>query len=382
MARILLAPFLAGSAAALHTLGHASASDVHDNVQADQNTLWRHTDPNSNSSWKLYEKYNMPNAWKLMRLFRGKEEIPRGDNEVMPVGKEYFGERLQMFSASSKCNFRLLRAVTPSEGYVVADVKKPNLLPFPVPVNASGRTDTAVIVVPGSGGEQVAWESEGTDFAVWLNSMGISAFVLKHRVPDVAWGDVPSVMDLQRAVTLVKYAAPTLGINASRVGVIVSSHAAAMALRASSAIKRLYDKIDKADGKASFRPDFLVMLSPGLPWEFYMPTRVQSYVFNKTLLPPMMIAASEEDACVPSDTMLDQWNLLPTSRTELHLYPRGKHSPGLCLRGTMEAAMSVEACRWVDRMKEFVERHVWGTAQDAALERYAALRKLLLPRQV
>src|SRR5579863_1994250 len=43
-------------------------------------------------------------------------------------------------------------------------------------------TGTAIIVAPGGGHQQLVWGSEGTDIAKWLNSIGVSAFILKYRL--------------------------------------------------------------------------------------------------------------------------------------------------------------------------------------------------------
>lgn len=56
----------------------------------------------------------------------------------------------------------------------IQNVTVPTLTPFLVP-NAS----SAVIVAPGGAYKILAFNREGTDIASWLNSIGVSAFVLK-----------------------------------------------------------------------------------------------------------------------------------------------------------------------------------------------------------
>jgi len=64
---------------------------------------------------------------------------------------------------------------------------------------------------------------EGYDIAAWLNSIGVSAFVLKYRVPARSWlpfGGAP-LMDAQRAMGLVRQMAASgkvPGLNASKIG--------------------------------------------------------------------------------------------------------------------------------------------------------------------
>ena len=69
------------------------------------------------------------------------------------------------------------------------------------------RTDKAVIIFPGGGYEFLAYDWEGTDFAKALNAKGISAFVLKYRLPtssSIIDPKLAPLQDAQRAIRLVK----------------------------------------------------------------------------------------------------------------------------------------------------------------------------------
>src|SRR6478672_1336690 len=60
------------------------------------------------------------------------------------------------------------------------DKDKPSLTYYSVP---SGKnTGAAVIVCPGGGYGGLAIDHEGKQIAEWLNSLGVSAFVLKYRL--------------------------------------------------------------------------------------------------------------------------------------------------------------------------------------------------------
>ena len=45
-------------------------------------------------------------------------------------------------------------------------------------------SDKAVVICPGGGYHLLAYDWEGTDIAKWFNSKGITAFVLKYRLPE------------------------------------------------------------------------------------------------------------------------------------------------------------------------------------------------------
>ena len=65
-------------------------------------------------------------------------------------------------------------------------------------------TGVAIVVCPGGGYKNLAWDHEGEQVARWLNSIGVTAAVLKYRVPrreGTPNGEPPiqALMDAQRA---------------------------------------------------------------------------------------------------------------------------------------------------------------------------------------
>jgi acetyl esterase/lipase len=61
-------------------------------------------------------------------------------------------------------------------------VTDPTLDMYPAP--AEKATGTAVVICPGGAYWGLAIGHEGAQVASWLNSLGITAFVLKYRLPD------------------------------------------------------------------------------------------------------------------------------------------------------------------------------------------------------
>ena len=126
---------------------------------------------------------------------------------------------------------------------------------------AAKNTGVAVLVFPGGGYNVLAWDHEGEQVARWLNSIGVTAAVLKYRVPrrEGTPKDMPPVqalMDAQRAISLVRSKAAEWGIDAKRIGVLgfsAGGHLAAWS--ATNFDKRAYDKIDATDD-ASLPPGF------------------------------------------------------------------------------------------------------------------------------
>ena len=94
----------------------------------------------------------------------------------------------------------------------INDVTTPTLTPFLV----SNGTGAAVVIAPGGGYHDLAWTKEGLDTARMFNLMGVSAFVLKYRVP--ARPDIDGLpkwwaplQDAQRAMGLLRANASAYG---------------------------------------------------------------------------------------------------------------------------------------------------------------------------
>lgn len=144
----------------------------------------------------------------------------------------------------------------------INSVSVPTLTPFLV----SNGTGAAIIIAPGGGYHDLAWTKEGLDYAHFYNSIGISAFVLKYRVPSArpADPDLPPwfapLQDAQRAVGIVRANASKWGLNASQIGFTGSSAGGHLTAHISNAWHtRYYSRVDAADDE-SCRPDFSVMM--------------------------------------------------------------------------------------------------------------------------
>ena len=97
------------------------------------------------------------------------------------------------------------------------DIDKPTLAPYVVP---EGRgTGTAVIVCPGGGYSGLSMDKEGDQIARWLNSLGVTAFVLKYRLGPKYHHPV-ELGDAQRAIRTVRSKAAEYRLLPDRVGIM------------------------------------------------------------------------------------------------------------------------------------------------------------------
>jgi acetyl esterase/lipase len=143
------------------------------------------------------------------------------------------------------------------------NVSIPTLTPFLV----SNGTGAAIVIAPGGGYEHLAWDDEGLRVAARFNEMGVSALVLKYRVPlrpDAAgmpWASVP-LMDAQRAMGVARENARAWGFNASRLGFVGFSAGGHLSAHlATNNAARLYPRQDAADDN-SCRPDVSLLIYP------------------------------------------------------------------------------------------------------------------------
>lgn len=97
------------------------------------------------------------------------------------------------------------------------------------PAPAAARPSAAMVICPGGGYGGLA-DHEGSGYARWLNSQGISAFVLRYRLGSKGYRHPVMLGDVSRAMRFVRHGAERFGIDPKRVGVIGSSAGGHLAL--------------------------------------------------------------------------------------------------------------------------------------------------------
>src|SRR5262249_40557710 len=100
----------------------------------------------------------------------------------------------------------------------LGNVSKPTLTVYPAPKDKA--TGTAVIVCPGGGYSLRAMDLEGREVCEWLNTLGVTAVLLKYRVPAGGDARVGPLMDAQRAVSLVRSKSKEWKINPKQIGIL------------------------------------------------------------------------------------------------------------------------------------------------------------------
>ena len=204
----------------------------------------------------------------------------------------------------------------------IAEVTNPAMVVYNNCRNCSGA---AVIVCPGGGYGILAIDLEGYEIATWLNSIGITAFVLQYRVPGQRDG---ALQDLQRAVRLVRENAGNWNLDPGKIGVMGFSAGASLSARLCALPgTNLYPAVDQAD-KQPFMPDFCMLIYPAYldqgPGNTVSP---ENTPLGNT--PPMFLFATADDPYANSALVMAQAIREAKRPVELHLLPEGGHGYGL-----------------------------------------------------
>jgi acetyl esterase/lipase len=197
------------------------------------------------------------------------------------------------------------------------------------------NTGVAVVVFPGGGYKVLAIDLQGTEICDWLTSKGITAVLLKYRVPTPRLGPYAesalALQDAQRTVGLVRLHAAEWHIDLHKIGVIGFSAGGHMVAAISTHFdKRLYPAVDAAD-KESCRPDFAIALYPGHLSIDDTNCELNPNISVTSNTPPTFLLQAEDDPVDSVNNSLVYYIALKNAGVpvEMHLYAKGGHAFGV-----------------------------------------------------
>jgi len=199
----------------------------------------------------------------------------------------------------------------------ISHVGRASLIVYPAAKDkASGA---AVIVCPGGGYQNLVIDAEGRDVAQWLSSIGVTAFVLKYRlpltqgapntVPSETKGAVeallPAVEDARLALKIVHDRAPEWGVRTEAIGMMgfsAGGHLAAIV----------------GNERGPNRPSFLALIYPSVPTDIELTADS----------PKVFLAMADNDQLLTADKTVFRYYLAAKKagvRSELHIFASGGH---------------------------------------------------------
>ncbi len=231
----------------------------------------------------------------------------------------------------------------------LANVTDPTITVYHAPGDKA--TGAAVLVCPGGGYHILALDLEGTEVADWLNGLGITAVVLKYRVPvreGVPRHERP-LQDAQRAMRIVRSRAAEWSIDPLRVGVLGFSAGGHLAATLSNTTDRTYERIGAADTLNS-RPDFTVLVYPAYLTALEQGPELAAEVTVTERTPPTLLVQAEDDN-VPVENSLFYYLALKRAGVpaEMHLYATGGHGYGLRRVDSPVHTWPERAARWLEQ---------------------------------
>jgi acetyl esterase/lipase len=223
---------------------------------------------------------------------------------------------------------------------------RPKLTIYRAPTSVANGA--GVVVCPGGGYRTLASDHEGRQVAEWLNTLGVSAFVLQYRLGPRYHHPAP-LQDAQRAITLARARAKDFGIDPARLGILGFSAGGHLAASAGTHFED--GRVDAPDPieRVSSRPDFMILAYPvmsmaaayahsgsvlSLLGETPDPRLVEDLSNERRVTartPPAFLFHTADDAAVPVENSLAFAQALHQAGVpvELHVFPKGRHGVGL-----------------------------------------------------
>ena len=262
-----------------------------------------------------------------------------GNGSVVPLwpagapGSEAMAGRKELITEPAKAG----------DSLKVSNIHNPSLLVYLPPKDKA--TGAAMIIAPGGGHRFLSLDSEGTNVAEWLNSIGVAAFVLKYRLarePDSSYkvAEHPFA-DAQRAIRIVRARSKEWSVNPAKVGIMGFSAGGEVAVMASTRYDMgKSDAVDLVERQSS-KPDYQILIYPGI--------RAENVTVTKDTPPTFMLAADNDKG--PSTAIPNLYLALKKEGVpaELHIYNSGGHGFGY-----RPGATGVIRSSWIARLQEWM----------------------------
>jgi acetyl esterase/lipase len=206
-------------------------------------------------------------------------------------------------------------------------------------------TSTGVVVCPGGGYGFLANDHEGKQIAEFLNTLGVSAFVLKYTIVSK---EQPGPLlrkpltDVQNAIRHVRANAKSYKLDPQKIGIMGFSAGGHLASTAAT-------HFAKGESVTSCRPDFAILAYPVISMELGVThggsrlnllgknpdaKLVEEFSNDKQVTketPPTFLFHTDEDKSVLPENSVRFYLALKKAGipAELHIYEKGKHGVGL-----------------------------------------------------
>jgi len=244
----------------------------------------------------------------------------------------------------------------------------PTLTPYFPPKDK--MTGAAIVICPGGGYAHLA-DHEGRPVAEWLNTLGVTAFVLKYRLGPRYHHPAP-MQDAARAIRIVRARAAEWGLDPQRIGILGFSAGGHLASTAGTHFDAGKPDTPDVIERASSKPNLMILIYPVITMrnmthagskknllgdqpspELVALLSNEEQVTRET--PPTFLVHTMNDSAVPVENSLLFVSALRKAGVpfEFHLYERGPHGFGL---GGKDPILTT----WPDRCADWLRLHGFG----------------------
>lgn len=240
-----------------------------------------------------------------------------------------------------------------AKGYSVRNIHNPSITVFPAPKDKANGC--GVLIVPGGGHRELVVGAEGIEPAKYLNELGVTAFVLKHRLARETNSpyslQIHPRQDAQRAMRLIRSRASEWNLDTKRIGAMgFSAGGETVAMLVYSPTEGDAAATDPID-RMNCRSDFQIVIYPG-------PLGVPADAIPGDAPPAFFVVAMDDGSHVgPVISQLEKYRQAKRP-VEVHLYARGGHGFNLGARSKLASIKG-----WPQRMADWLADSNLLTAQ-------------------
>jgi acetyl esterase/lipase len=243
-----------------------------------------------------------------------------------------------------------------AKDYWVRNIHNPSITVFPAAKQTANGA--AVLIVPGGGHRELVFKAEGVEPARFLNELGITAFVLKHRLARETNSpyslDKHPREDVQRAMRLIRTRAAEWSLDTNRIGTMgFSAGGEVVAMLVYSPTADDPNAADAID-RMNCRADFQISIYPG-------PVGIPNQI-PPDVPPAFFLVANDDGGHV--QPVLSQLEKYRQARrpVEVHLYARGGHGFNLGNRSKLASIRD-----WPKRLADWMfDNNILSAAPQAA----------------
>ncbi|MFD1256082.1 alpha/beta hydrolase [Mucilaginibacter terrae] len=211
--------------------------------------------------------------------------------------------------------------------------------------NAGTANGTAVLICPGGSYKVLTYNGEGVATAKAFAQKGITAFVLKYRLPDDSLmmdKSIGPLQDAQQAIKLIRENAAKWNLNINKIGVAGFSAGGHLA---STLATHYRQPVTPNANNTSLRPDFVILVYPVVSMQDSLthadsrrnllgnhPSAKLIDLYSNELqvdahTPPTYLTHAGDDQLVDVDNSIVFYEKLRHLRVpvEMHLFPKGGH---------------------------------------------------------